>query len=250
MMEKTCQHCGSVFSVTVEQKARKFCSHACKVKSQTKARPVACPGCGVVKVRALADPHVYCFKCGHKNRAAERVGQPVTHGPEWLASVKSKARREKLSKSRNGWVCKTALTKKGSPHHPKAADFFVRSPSNVVYWVRNIAEFVRRNPGLFHPDDIVNNSKKRATYSCKATAGLCSLIRTVETRGSWKGWQLVSRVEYKERFDLIGRNSACTFPTSNEAEKMHMVKESGETHILVNPEPLNQNVQTTGFVNR
>lgn len=207
MSEKVCQHCGAKFGVTAEQQGRKFCSHACKVKAQTKARPVACPGCGVVKVRALADPTAYCFKCGQKKRAAGRVGVPVTHGPEWLASVKSKSRREKLSKSRKGWVCKTPLTKRGSPHHPKAADFFVRSPNNVVYWVRNICEFVRRNPGLFHPDDIVNKAKNPATYSCRATAGLGSLIRTVETRGSWKGWQLVSRVEYKERFDLIGRNA-------------------------------------------
>jgi hypothetical protein len=70
--------------------------------------------------------------------------------------------------------------------------WIVRDPMRRVHTFLGAAEFVRRNPHLFAPEDLV--WKKG---NCRATLGL-SRIRPhlrAKTRGTWKGWQWVSTLE-------------------------------------------------------
>jgi hypothetical protein len=76
----------------------------------------------------------------------------------------------------------------------------IRSPDNVPYHFRNLAEFIRVNPHLFNPDDI----------PVKAIRGI-GMLRPSDTRkrisGTWKGWTWISLIEtfHNGENDLLSR---------------------------------------------
>ena len=117
------------------------------------------------------------------------VVDPLVHR-KWLEAVQSPQHRERLSKRLTGQVKDTDLTRRNSPRHARALHLTVRSPAGVPYLVDNLSAFVRAHPELFDPEDVVNRSRKRASYQSRATAGLRKLRAIVGTRLSWKGWTL------------------------------------------------------------
>jgi len=92
------------------------------------------------------------------------------------------------------------------PQNKRSKRCYLRSPENVVYKVVNISEFVRTHEHLFQPEDMVWTHPEK-TGRCRASNGLCSLHQK-DSRGSWKGWTMVSEVEMKqEMHDLLDRKA-------------------------------------------
>ena len=98
---------------------------------------------------------------------------------------------------------KTENTAKHSAKHFRAVEGLFRDPRGVVHYARNLTKFVSENKHLFLPEDTIDTSKD-STPRVRAAHGLGILYRG--TRGSWKGWTLVSDVEIKEHgWDLLRR---------------------------------------------
>lgn len=89
----------------------------------------------------------------------------------------------------------------GIKHHA-GRKWHIRSPSNVTFHFVNLAEFIRQNRHLFHPDDV----------PVKAMRGI-GMLRPSDTRkqisGTWKGWTWVSHIEsiYNDKEDLLTRKT-------------------------------------------
>jgi hypothetical protein len=83
------------------------------------------------------------------------------------------------------------LSAKGPEHH-KSVRGLLRSAENKTYRFDNMSEFVRTHEHLFDPDDVRWNERRH----CRALKGLLALVaKGNHTRGSWKGWTLVSFTE-------------------------------------------------------
>jgi hypothetical protein len=96
---------------------------------------------------------------------------------------------------------------RGTQHHMAFACEF-RSPTNVVWYVKNVRHFVRTHPELFDPEDVIMKKQKSSKYYyCNAASGLGKLTGRTRPRGSWKGWTLVSKVEKEDNKgkDLLDR---------------------------------------------
>jgi len=71
--------------------------------------------------------------------------------------------------------------------HFEAKEWRLISPYGDVYRFRNLHHFVRENPDLFNPDDVI--WKGRSNRWCRATAGICSIRPNRKKPASeWKGW--------------------------------------------------------------
>lgn len=100
-----------------------------------------------------------------------------------LGRVRPPEAKEKLS----------ALRLSLGPQHQRASSRVFKSPTNVVWDVKNVHHFVRTHPELFSSSDIARTSKKIKNYN-RAANGLLSLCKTNHRRrDSWKGWVLISR---------------------------------------------------------
>lgn len=85
------------------------------------------------------------------------------------------------------------LTAKG-PQNKASISGILRSPDYVTYPFRNMSHFVRTNQSLFLPEDVEWYGK--GSKQCRALKGLLTLTaKGNHTRGSWKGWTLVSFTE-------------------------------------------------------
>ena len=117
--------------------------------------------------------------------------QVVNHD-KWKASLQTKENRERVSKAMLGVPKTTDKCRRLSPRHAKAIDMMVRSPSGTLHHVLNTRAFVSQNENLFSPDDVIWRIAKQPHKSiyCRASNGLASLHRNVNTRLSWKGWTL------------------------------------------------------------
>jgi hypothetical protein len=103
--------------------------------------------------------------------------------------MKSKEHREKMRLVVEGSVRKGPTSKRNSPVHVRAAHFHAIAPNGVIYQIDNVGKFVRENPALFHPLDLVNKARRpSASYQTNATQGLSGVGRG--HRMSWKGWML------------------------------------------------------------
>lgn len=126
-------------------------------------------------------------------------------GYKWDAAVV-----ESRAAPMRGRAQKALATAKG-PQHKNGVICEIRSPTNVVWYVRNITDFVRTHPHLFDPEDVVWVNYKahlgREAWRCRAQKGIMKLREAKDPRGSWKGWTLVSDVEvYKNKGkDLLDR---------------------------------------------
>ncbi len=102
---------------------------------------------------------------------------------------------------------KTPHAAKG-PQNQAAVTCEIRSPENVVYFVRNITDWVRRHPHLFSPQDVAWRKRPGRTATCRAMKGIMKLRESRDPRGSWKGWTLVSDIEtyFNGGNDLLARD--------------------------------------------
>lgn len=109
--------------------------------------------------------------------------------------------KEKMRLALLGKPCTSPKSAKGPQHFRSVACEF-RSPTNVVWYVKNISHFIRTHPELFNPEDLI--IKK---YKSRALAGLLSLTARKRPNGSWKGWTLVSKIEKEDNKgkDLLDR---------------------------------------------
>jgi hypothetical protein len=107
-----------------------------------------------------------------------------------LRGLRAPERVERMRELMIGRPRASELTRRGSVRHYKALHFSVKSPAGLTYQVDNLSEFVRSHPHLFDPADVINRSRMRASYQCRATQGLRKLRAVAGTRLSWKGWTL------------------------------------------------------------
>lgn len=73
-----------------------------------------------------------------------------------------------------------------------AKEWTLIAPDGQIYRIRNLYEFVRKNPHLFRPADVVwkRTGGRRGSGGeyCNATSGILN-IKSGKTK-SWKGWKL------------------------------------------------------------
>lgn len=86
-----------------------------------------------------------------------------------------------------GRACDGPTTKRGPGHH-RAISFRFHSPDGYLFEGPNLSDFVRNNPDLFEPDDVVWKPQRPGgrDINCRAVRGLSS-IRTGRVN-TWKGW--------------------------------------------------------------
>lgn len=131
------------------------------------------------------------------------------------------AARKNLEKNRIENMKKLMLNPKRQKgiHNTFAVKSIFRSPSNIIYYVINVVNFVRENQDLFPPHtlnwDTYTNNNKYPSDECNASKGLCKLIpykkngkAKLLVRGSWYGWTYVSELEIQQNpsmHDLLDR---------------------------------------------
>lgn len=95
----------------------------------------------------------------------------------------------------------------GTPVHIRALNWIVRDPANRVHQFKNLALFIRTNPDLFSPEDVVW-VKRGNGMNCRAMSGISSIRPTCrKVRPTWKGWTWVSIHErrFNDGNDLLDR---------------------------------------------
>jgi len=209
-----CQACGNEWREKPSHSWRKFCSSKCAGNSlKNEDRTKVCVQCGAKfdttwKTRGRITCSIACAHAWRAMRLKELGHSPIKFRDKskWMAAVQSDENRRAVSAGNLGKVRSTPKSKRYSPQHSRAIECFLRSPSNVVYYVRNITRFVHENCGLFPPETLnwKPNKRFKTSISCAATHGLASVA--AGRRMTWRGWQVVSNREGRERFDLIGRN--------------------------------------------
>jgi hypothetical protein len=217
-IKKTCQMCGKEWMEKPSHAWRRFCSRACAGNNLRKSPVGNCIVCGKEFLQARSGDGVRyrntcsgtCFSEHLSQRNKEKGIQPA-HDDRWRASIQSESYRENCSLRLAGRPG-TGRNAKNNPDFTNARHLLLRDPRGREHEARNIAKFVRENSGLFQPEDVVwrVRAKKKGrgkTWSCKAHEGLLSLVKPSVTRGSWKGWTVVSI--YERRFndgnDLLDR---------------------------------------------
>lgn len=219
----TCAACGKEWKEKPSHFWRRYCSTKCAgntVKNpDSKKTCVNCGGQFYTTWRTRKQ--ITCsLSCAYKWRGKlfKKNGHSwikYRNESKWLESVQSEENRKKISAINLGKVCSTPKTKRYSPQHARAVECFLRSPSNVVYYVRNITRFVHENHKLFPPQTLnwKPHNKYKASLSCAATSCLAAVASG--RRMSWRGWQVISNREGREQNDLIGRNYQVPVPTNS-----------------------------------
>ena len=206
-----CAACGSVFKVKPSRTDAAYCSMKCKGIGMRKPdNQKICAECGVTFETTWRNRKVLCCskECGHRYQGKGQKARGHTpikfrNESKWRESVQCEKNRIRARQARLGKPMQSGKTKRFSSKHFRAVECFLRSPKNVVFYVCNVNRFVHMNPSLF-PKETLNYRKNKATLDCAATVGLRKII--CGQRTTWRGWQLVSRREGRERFDLLGRN--------------------------------------------
>lgn len=149
-----------------------------------------------------------CLTKFHSEKGKSSVGYLKKGMPKAIAFAKSEKNRERLSRQQAG-VPNVGRAAKGS-NNACARTFHLRSPDGRSFSGRNVNEFVRENPNLFLPDDVVWKEQKWGIagkrHRCRATVGLSGILRG--HRGSWKGWTVNSLTEafHNAGCDIIERD--------------------------------------------
>ena len=147
---------------------------------------------------------------GKKNSPETRrkLSEALRGRKTWPRSIET---RLNMSKAQIG-VPRTTDTQKKGPSHFASISGYLRDSFGKVWHFINLTHFVRENPDLFAPEDVIwkHYRKGRAVW-CNARGGLGSLFkRSGRVRGSWKGWTVAFSIMERAEGggDLIGRDSA------------------------------------------
>lgn len=81
----------------------------------------------------------------------------------------------------------------------KAKTWTVLDPNNQQYTFTNLMHFVRENPHLFDPADVVWRKKKNGVEWCRASSGIAVLARKSNPPSNWKGWKLISVIKSNDK---------------------------------------------------
>lgn len=77
----------------------------------------------------------------------------------------------------------------------KAKTWVVLDPNNQQYEFTNLLHFVRQNPHLFEPNDVIWRKKANGVEWCLAASGIGGLARQSNPPTNWKGWKLISVIK-------------------------------------------------------
>lgn len=69
-----------------------------------------------------------------------------------------------------------------------AKEWVLIAPDDKIYHITNLHHFVRNNPHLFNPKDVVWKGKNGREEYCNATAGIGNVKQGKSS--AWKGWRL------------------------------------------------------------
>lgn len=134
----------------------------------------------VCKMRVKLGKSHQGAKTPRKDKGISRP-QPHLNRPEYRAIAVAKAK---------------ASPKAGRfETNAKAKTWTLKSPDNKTYTFANLMHFVRTNPHLFEPDDVVWRIKPNGVEWCRASSGLAMLARRTRAPASWKGWRLISQTK-------------------------------------------------------
>jgi hypothetical protein len=131
---------------------------------------------------------------GLSNRDRKRDPiQGLIHSAKMWGRKRDHEAVEKAAAKMRGRPQTALVTRKGETNK-RSQEGVLRSPENITYPFRNITQFVRDNPQLFAPEDLVWK-KDRSSDVCRASRGLQALFARKFVRASWKGWTRVSQTE-------------------------------------------------------
>jgi hypothetical protein len=217
-MKRNCLNCGEEFAA---RKVQRYCSNSCAAKARTEIILRVCEFCK--KEFPERRPRKFCSRrCHGKHNSAQflqkaialkklckcgcggwieqsldRKSTQLFHkvqylpGHQFKADERNKRVREAVSAAWSNGTYDGSRVAPGVLHHG-ARIWRLRSPKNKVYEFRNLQEFIRQNPGLFDPEDVVIRSYGKS----RAASGLGMLSeRWANGAGSWKGWTWASQVE-------------------------------------------------------
>ena len=122
----------------------------------------------------------------HKKAMTEGRKRAIKAGKYDAEYARKRAEQSGVSHSHSRRV---AISKSHLQHgedHTSAKHHELVSPSGALFRIKNIHEFVRNNPQLFEPADVVIRRKpSRKSYS-RATSGLSAV--SSGNKKTWKGW--------------------------------------------------------------
>ncbi len=200
-----CEICSNPFRVAKHDLWRKRCpdcvrlgKRLCRRKIHTKI----CPVCKEPFITVRAEKKCCSKTCGftltsQRNKANGHNPQSFVDPEKWRKAMQSDERRKKLSEANTGKIRTTPKSRRFSPHHARAVEFFVRSPDNRIWHVQNITRFVHEHENLFAPSSVIwTEGPSKASIRCHASHGLATIGRGF--RASWRGWTWVSPKEGHE----------------------------------------------------
>lgn len=169
-----------------------------------------------LQTKEMRDKCTIAKQKSEKFKAAVKQNSKVLHRPEVMERARQALKESPFAvealKRMRAAMAQSEKCQKGIKHHA-GRKWHIRSPFNVTYYFVNLAEFIRQNKHLFHPDDV----------PVKAMRGI-GMLRPSDTRkkipGTWKGWTWVSHIEFlfNNKEDLLLRTNK-TFTDNNNQTK-------------------------------
>jgi len=201
-----CEVCGTKTRYRGTKRRPRWCSMNCRAAQMSVDR----------KGVPLTPAHIAAIRAGRARaggwkispQAREKIaaklrGRIVPMTPRRAEAMRKWGEARKGKPRTGKWAAGPYHPKRGLPAHGLGAkgptnfcckkDCMLISPDRVVHKFDNITHFVRTNPHLFQPEDLV--PFKQRTWSCRARSGLASLFARRHTKGAWKGWKRVSYLE-------------------------------------------------------
>jgi hypothetical protein len=181
--------------VTTEKQRAAARANGLKAIAVNKGRPHTEKTKALLRMRMLGSK---------RPRSAVEKQRAKLKGYQWTLKQIEARRVANLGKVRD--VSKTPLVARG-PQNQNAITCELRSPDNVVYFVRNLTDWIRRHHHLFKPEDVIWTKRPSCSATCRASKGISKLRNARDPRGSWKGWTIVSDVEVygNKGADLLAR---------------------------------------------
>ena len=164
-----CKGCGKKFLVPKSRSngafRKKCCSKLCE--NEYRAKSINYNDPKRVKLLSDANKRMQSHKNMHTAEAREKANKSIAMAKTGVANVKLR----------------------GRPYN----SIVFSSPNGIHYSTDNVAEFVRQNPHLFNPHDILWTPVRSGSASCKCKAynGLRDI--SWKTSKTWRGWRVIEK---------------------------------------------------------